>query len=931
MFQVFNCLATEHDWRLVIVAGVVCFLASLTAINLFDRARAASGRARVAWIITAGAATGCGIWATHFIAMLAYEPGVPVAYNIGLTALSLLAAIVVTSVGLAVAVSGPSWAQSVGGGIVGAGVACMHYLGMWALELPGHINWDAGLVFVSIAVGLILGSGALTIAVRHNGVRWTLASASLLCLAIVSHHFVAMGAVEIAADPTRTITSLSLSPYSLAVAIAAAAVSLLGMCLIGALSERRSEERLREQNIRLDAALNNMCQGLCMFDTAGRLLISNKRYLELYGLSPSVVKPGCSLIELLEHRKATGTFSGDAQEYAAGLLAGIAKGKTGSVTQELSDGRVIILINEPMADGGWVATHEDITERRMAEKDRDRTKNFLNTVIENVPATLVVKDARERRFVLVNKAGEEFFGVAREQMIGKTDYDFFDKNEADVITARDNEVLQSGNQLVVEDHPIRTPGRGHRLVTSKRLTILGDDHKPAYLLGVIEDITERKQAEAKIAHMAHHDSLTDLPNRIAFNECLLSTLDRATASKDTFAVMCLDLDRFKEVNDVFGHSTGDDLLREVARRLQAEAGGAFIGRLGGDEFIIIAADGPQPSTAERLSERLLGAVCGDIEIGDQVLRVGLTIGIALYPTDGSDPATLIGNADAALYRAKAEARGSIRFFEPEMDERLRDRRALQHDLRTAVERDDLQLDYQPQARLGGEVVGFEALVRWRHPTRGIVPPDTFIPIAEENGTIIAIGEWVLREACREAASWQRPLRIAVNLSPVQFQHGDLAGLVHSVLLETGLSPGRLELEITEGVLIGDFSRAISILRRLKTLGVRIAMDDFGTGYSSLSYLQSFPFDKIKIDQSFISNLGRNPQSQAIIRAVIGLGHGLNLPITAEGVETQDQLAFLSCETCDEVQGFLIGRPGPMHLFAHLVGHEQRPLLKAAAQ
>jgi EAL domain-containing protein (putative c-di-GMP-specific phosphodiesterase class I) len=313
------------------------------------------------------------------------------------------------------------------------------------------------------------------------------------------------------------------------------------------------------------------------------------------------------------------------------------------------------------------------------------------------------------------------------------------------------------------------------------------------------------------------------------------------------------------------------------------------------------------------------------------LRVGLTIGIALYPTDGSDPATLIGNADAALYRAKAEARGSIRFFEPEMDERLRDRRALQHDLRTAVERDDLQLDYQPQARLGGEVVGFEALVRWRHPTRGIVPPDTFIPIAEENGTIIAIGEWVLREACREAASWQRPLRIAVNLSPVQFQHGDLAGLVHSVLLETGLSPGRLELEITEGVLIGDFSRAISILRRLKTLGVRIAMDDFGTGYSSLSYLQSFPFDKIKIDQSFISNLGRNPQSQAIIRAVIGLGHGLNLPITAEGVETQDQLAFLSCETCDEVQGFLIGRPGPMHLFAHLVGHEQRPLLKAAAQ
>jgi diguanylate cyclase (GGDEF)-like protein/PAS domain S-box-containing protein len=807
----------------------------------------------------------------------------------------------------------------------------MHYLGMWALELPGQINWNADLVFVSIAVGLIFGSGALTIAVRHNGVRWTLASALLLCLAIVSHHFVAMGAVEITADPMRTITSLSLSPYSLAVAITAAAVSLLGMCLIGALSERRSEERLREQNVRLDAALNNMCQGLCMFDTGGRLLLCNNRYLEMYGLSPRVIKPGCSLTELLEHRKATGTFSGDAQEYADALLAGIAKGKTCSVTQELGDGRVITLINEPMADGGWVATHEDITERRTAEKERDRTKNFLNTVIENVPATLVVKDAREHRFVLVNKAGEEFFGVAREQMIGKTDYDFFDKKQADAIVARDNEVLESGNQLIVEDHPIRTPGRGYRLVTSKRLVIPGDDQKPAYLLGVIEDITERKQAEAKIAHMAHHDSLTDLPNRTAFNECLLSTLERAAVAKDAFAVLCLDLDRFKEVNDVFGHSAGDALLQEVARRLQAEAGGAFLGRLGGDEFIIIAADGPQPATAERLSERLQAAVCGDMEIENQVLRVGLTIGVALYPTDGSDPATLIGNADAALYRAKAEARGSIRFFEPEMDERLRDRRALQHDLRTAVERGDLKLDYQPQARLGGEVVGFEALVRWHHPTRGIVPPNTFIPIAEENGTIIAIGEWVLREACREAASWQRPLRIAVNLSPVQFQHGDLARLVHSVLLETGLSPGRLELEITEGVLIGDFSRAVSILRRLKALGVRIAMDDFGTGYSSLSYLQSFPFDKIKIDQSFISNLGRNPQSQAIIRAVIGLGHGLNLPITAEGVETADQLAFLSQETCDEVQGFLVGRPGPMHLFAELVGDVQSPLLKVAAQ
>ena len=280
---------------------------------------------------------------------------------------------------------------------------------------------------------------------------------------------------------------------------------------------------------------------------------------------------------------------------------------------------------------------------------------------------------------------------------------------------------------------------------------------------------------------------------------------------------------------------------------------------------------------------------------------------------------LLGNADAALYRAKADGRGSIRFFEPGMDQRLRERRLLQRELESAIGRRELSLHYQPQARVGSDVIGFEALVRWHHPTHGMIPPSTFIPLAEESGLIISIGEWILREACREAASWSQPLQIAVNLSPVQFQHGDLPATVHAILLETGLAPGRLELEITEGVLIGDFTRALSILRRLKAFGVRIAMDDFGTGYSSLSYLQAFPFDKIKIDQSFVSKLGRSPQSAAIIRAVIGLGRGLDLPVVAEGVENAEQLAFLTRELCHEVQGFLIGRPHPIEDYADLVG------------
>jgi predicted signal transduction protein with EAL and GGDEF domain len=301
--------------------------------------------------------------------------------------------------------------------------------------------------------------------------------------------------------------------------------------------------------------------------------------------------------------------------------------------------------------------------------------------------------------------------------------------------------------------------------------------------------------------------------------------------------------------------------------------------------------------------------------------MGLSMGVAIYPTDGTDANALMNNADAALYRAKAEVRGSVRFFEPEMDMHLRERGALENDLRSAIDHGELMLHYQPQLRMTGETVGFEALVRWQCPKRGMVAPATFIPIAEESSLIISVGEWVLREACREAASWPQPVQIAVNVSPIQFRHGDLPRVVHSILLETGLAPGRLELEITEGVMINDFSRAVSILRRLKSLGVRIAMDDFGTGYSSLSYLHSFSFDKIKIDRAFICDLEHNRHSMAIVRAVISLSRSLDLPVLAEGVETKAQHAFLLQEGCDEVQGYLTGRPLPIADYAKLVGRQ----------
>jgi diguanylate cyclase (GGDEF)-like protein/PAS domain S-box-containing protein len=686
-----------------------------------------------------------------------------------------------------------------------------------------------------------------------------------------------------------------------------------------------TEEQFREQRRLFDIAVNNMSQGLCMFDAAERLLICNRRYLEMYELSPAVVKPGCTLLEMLQHRIAKGTFARDPLEYRADLLATMSEGQTIRRTTETGDGRTIAVVNQPMEGGGWVATHEDITERRQAEKERDRIKAFLDTVIENVPVTLVVKDARDHRIVLVNRAAEDLWGLPRAEMIGKNAHELFSKEAADLIEARDAEVLQSGRHLFIDEHPLRTARNGTRLVTSKRLAITGANGEPEYLLGVIEDITEKRRAEERIAHLAHHDPLTDLPNRAAFNEHLDAVLARATQTGEPFSLLAVDLDRFKEVNDVFGHSVGDALLCEVTARMKDAAEGAFVARLGGDEFTFICETGPQPTTTEILAERLQASVAGDIEIAGHQLRIGLSVGVAIFPADGTDAAMLQGNADAALYRTKADGRGSVRFFEADMDQRLRERRALQRDLQRAVERDELAIHYQPQSRLGNGVVGFEALVRWHHPSRGLIPPNTFIPLAEESGLIISIGEWILRETCREAASWPRQLQIAVNLSPVQFQHGDLPALVHAVLLETGLTANRLELEITEGVLIGDFSRALSILRRLKALGVRIAMDDFGTGYSSLSYLQSFPFDKIKIDRSFVSNLDRSPQSAAIIRAVIGLGRGLELPVIAEGVETAEQLAFLTDEACDEVQGYLVGRPCPIADYAELVGRPSRKL------
>ena len=541
---------------------------------------------------------------------------------------------------------------------------------------------------------------------------------------------------------------------------------------------------------KLDAALNNMGQGLCMFDADRRLMLWNERYSTMYRIAPGRLFVGCTLEQMLEDRKIAGTAYINMDQMDAKLQAAIRTRSADSVIAELADGRIVHLAYRPTQNGGWVFTHEDITER---------THN-----------------------------------------------------------------------------------------------------------------------EARIAHLAFHDPLTDLPNRAAFNDHIVETFQRASTGGGDFAVLCIDLDRFKEINDVYGHAAGDRCLAEIGRRIASACDGAFLARLGGDEFMIVSFGGKQPAAAEELCGRLSAILDAPVCIDQHEIQGSLTIGAALYPQDGADVNTLVANAEAALYRAKAEQRGTIRFFEPAMDRQIREKRLLQKEIALAVERNELELYFQPQAETAGEIFGFEALVRWRHPVRGLVSPGLFIPLAEETGVIGPIDEWVLREACREAASWPNPLSIAVNLSPVDFRRGDIAAMILSALLETGLSPQRLEIEITEGVLIEDFERAIATLRKIKNLGVRVAMDDFGTGYSSLSYLQAFPFDKIKIDQSFIARIGKNFPAAAIIHAILGLGRALALPVIAEGVETEAQLAFLAKEGCNEVQGYLIGRPQPISHYHRVV-------------
>lgn len=564
------------------------------------------------------------------------------------------------------------------------------------------------------------------------------------------------------------------------------------------------DTELTEQNRRFESALSNMAQGLCMFDQEGRLLVCNEKYLNIYGFSVETVHPGVTLNEIVKHSIEIGNHSGmSAEELEEEFVELITRGNAANFLNVLDDGRVIALSHQKMPSGGWVTTHEDVTERM--------------------------------------------------------------------------------------------------------------------------------QAQEQITYLARHDALTELPNRVFFRERLSEALERVSSTRPV-AVLCLDLDRFKPVNDTLGHPVGDALLKQVAERLKhCVRETDTVARIGGDEFAIVLLNAEDPKGVEALADRLVSSLGRPFYVGSHQITIGASVGISFAPRDALEADRLLKNADLALYQAKTEGRDQYQIFKPELDRKMQSRRTLELDLRRAIADGEFELHYQPLVNVAtGGITGFEALLRWNHPTRGVILPGEFISLAEDLGLIVPIGEWVLRQACAAATSWPENISVAVNLSPAQFKGGDLVRTVTSALAVSGIAPSRLELEITEGVLLADSQETLATLHALRKLGVRFAMDDFGTGYSSLSYLRSFPFNKIKIDQSFVQDIFSGTQALSIIRAVADLGKNLGMSTTAEGIETAEQLEQLRAEGCSEAQGYHLGRPMDAASALEFLKRSSRGRLKTAA-
>ena len=780
MLRVIGCITQEHDLRLVVLAACICALGCATTTILLSRAQGASAPATYKWLLGTAVVFGSSVWSLHFVAMLAFMPGMSIAYNLPATFISVAVAVFGSLAAFFAWRLLPWRAGSIGASsiVLTAAVAGMHYTGVDAMQVPGTMTVDPGMVAASLAVCLMCALIALVRSDKLSTAKWRRWEVSgWLALSICGVHFIGMAAIQIKLGLMHGPDNAVMGSDTLAIIVASVSLALLVVSLAAALMDRHLSRRENQELDRMRLMSDFAQEGIVI------------------------------------HRK----------------------GK----------------------------------------------------VLE------------------VNSAGLRLFGKAAESIIGRPILSLFAEKSVPALSRR---MLCPPEQLLPEEVEIETT-TGCSIQVEFSCRVIDFKGQPATAVA-LRDLTERKNSEARILHLAHHDALTDLPNRSLLQERLSRALAVAAQDGTKTAILYLDLDRFKPVNDVLGHAGGDALLIQVADRLSEEIRSAdTLARVGGDEFIIVQMNAASPERVSTLVERIITRLNTPFQIAGRLVEIGVSVGIALYPTDGTNSESLLRAADMAMYRVKEEGRGSFRFFDASMDAKLVDRHLLEQDLRRALERDELALFYQPLANCRtGEIDGFEALMRWRHPTRGMVPPTEFIPLAEDVGIIGQLGRWAIETACRDAVGWNTCAKVAVNVSPVQFRQSTLLGVVSDALAKTGLEPARLEIEVTEGVFIEDTARAVSILSGLHALGVRVSLDDFGTGYSSLSYLRLFNFDKVKIDQSFIRDMDQDGEAMKIVKAIIGLGHNLGLSITVEGVETLEQLIFLRKQGSDHLQGYLLGRP-----------------------
>jgi PAS domain S-box/diguanylate cyclase (GGDEF) domain len=785
MLQVLTCIAVEHDLRLVLLAAAICVLSCFAAVTLLRRASSSKGKAQAIWILTCGAAGGFGIWATHFIAMLAYSPGEGFFYEPIRTFVSLGIAIIAISASAASAVKMPGRQGEIAGGLLfGLGVTCMHFIGMSAVEFSGTIEWDRTLAISAVVLAIVAAIPAFNVAMSGGKRGRIIIAAAILVVSIVAMHFTAMSAVNVIPGPSADRWGNAIPSYVMIIVIVSVSLSLLLCGITASMFAVRAEAAVAAEQMNFKLLVQGVKDyAICMLDQNGRIMNWNAGAERMMGY---------------EHEEAVG--------------------------QDLS------LFYTP------------------------------NDRLAGLPEVDLETAAREGKFedegVRIRKDGSTF----------------------------------SANVLIE--------------------TIMDEEGRRVGYAQIIKDISERIESEQKISFLVHHDNLTGLPNRGQYESVLDHAITTADKTGARVAAICIDLDRFKEVNDSYGHATGDVLLKELAKSMQDICtNGEFIARFGGDEFAAIKSF-TDDAELEDFANRLLDTLTGRRDLQGLEVYTGASIGIAIYPTDATDRAKLLSDADMAMYRSKDSIEQKISFYEADMDEAARSRRALVRDIWKAIEDREFYLAYQEQrdARTE-ELSGYEVLIRWEHKERGNVPPDVFIPISEECGAILAIGDWVLHKACEDAAAWGNKYKIAVNLSPLQLNNLAFADRVKTIIETTGVDPAMLELEVTESAIIGDKERALTILTKIKELGVTIAIDDFGTGYSSLETLRSFPFDKIKLDRSFTNGLSTSNKSKAFVRAIVALGKSLDVAVLAEGVETKEQMDVLVEEGCDQVQGFYFGRPG----------------------